>query len=71
MSKKYFDKNGREIKAGMTIYSGNKISGSCVPVVLHEGCLCLDFCFGCANYVPLSAVDLSNSIVCYDPEEET
>lgn len=64
MAKRYFDKNGKEIKAGMTVYFGTKYSGSCLPVVLHEGRLCFDD----FSYVPLDEVDVSDGIIEYDPE---
>ena len=67
MEKKFFDKNGKEIKAGMTIYFGTETSGSCIPVVLHEGRLCLDFY---TSYAPLEEIDPSDGVIEYDPEED-
>ena len=68
MTQKYFDKHGKEIKAGMSIYFGySEYSGNYIPVVLHEGCLC--FFDGSHSYIPLEDIDLSNSVINYDPEE--
>ena len=67
MTKRYFDKTGKEIKPGMTVYFGSSVSGSCVPVVLHEGRLC----FYTNDYVPLDDVDPSNGIIEYDPEVDS
>lgn len=64
MYKKFFDKTGREIKAGMSIYFDFGTSGTCIPVKMHEGRLCFDN----GSYVPLDEVDLSNGVIEYDPE---
>lgn len=71
MNKTYFDKNGKEIKAGMTIYLGTETDGTCIPVVLHDGCLCFDVGFFSHRYVSLDAINPSDGIIQYDPEVDT
>ena len=66
--KKYFDKTGKEIKPGMSIYFGSETSGTCLPVVLHKRQLCFDMYAN--EYMPLDDVNLSNGIINYDPEKE-
>lgn len=67
MVKRYFDKTGKEIKAGMTIYFGTPTSGSCIPVVQHKDRLCFDD-WG-SSFIPLDDIDLSDCVIEYDPEE--
>lgn len=71
MAKRYFDKNDKEIKAGMSVYFGSKTSGNCIPVVLHEGRLCFDSGIFTSHYVPLDDIDPSDGIIEYDPEVDT
>lgn len=69
MPEKYFDATGKEIKAGMTVYIGNRHSGACIPIVQHEGRLFFEGGWGIGD-VSLDDVDLSDAVIEYDPGED-
>ncbi len=66
--KRYFDRNGQEIREGMTIYLGDENSGVGLPIRKQDGKLGAYVTYPKEEFIPLNRIDFQESVIMYVPQ---